>query len=331
VSNTDVARQCIVLLCDEGYLFPSLVCAAQARAHAPASADVVIFLETHELTDERKAILQSASGATVRTVPDWLIEKLNKSVPGGFFRTHVNRAALFRLFVADILDERYDKIIYLDGDIQVRRSLTELLNTPLVEGTVGVVRDWVALHSGDGMPHAAANRTYMEKLEFLPMHWGSYFNSGVMMASPTTWNEIGPKALEFLITRPEACRLHDQSALNHVCRGRTTRLSPRWNFLRQYMPLPAFKAIDPAILHFVGRLKPWDGVYYPWTRTEFKPYVEMAVALRGADVEWHRQSAFRRFAYHFKPLFRRDEYADNSYRRTIHDLILKECSETSPL
>ena len=328
MSNSAAARQCIVLLCDEGYLFPSAVCASQARAHAPTSTDVVIFLETDRLTDERKRILESATGAEVRTVPGWLIEKLDRSVPEGFFRTHVNRAALFRLFVAHMLEQRYERIIYLDGDIQVRRPLAELLTTPVPQGTVGVVPDWVALHSTDGMPYVAANRAYMNKLDFLPEHWGSYFNSGVMVASPDTWNDIGPRALEFLISRPEACRLHDQSALNHVCRGRTTRLSLRWNFLRQYMPLPAYRTIDPAILHFVGRLKPWDGAYYPWARSEYRPYVAMAAALEGADVKWHRQSAVRRLAYHFKPLFRRSEYKDTNYRSTINDLILKECGQT---
>lgn len=320
-------RQCIVLLCDEGYLFPSLVCAKQARLHAPASTDVVLFLETRHLAVERRRVFESVTGAAIRTIPDWLIEMLDKSVPDGFFQTHVNRAALFRLFVARLLDESYERIVYLDGDIQVRRPLVELLTMALPEGTVGVVPDWVALHSADGMPEVAANRAYLAGLDFLPTHWDSYFNSGVMMASPATWNDIGLKALEFLIARPQSCRLHDQSALNHVCRGRTTNLSLRWNFLRQFMPLPAYKAIDPAILHFVGRLKPWDGVYYPWTCAEFQPYVEMSDALRGTDVEWRRQSALRRFAYHFKPFFRRDEYADSSYRQAIDSLIRERCGE----
>lgn len=323
-------RQCIVLMCDDGYLFPSSVCAKQARAYAPESADVVIFIETDELTDERKRILEDATGAIVRTVPKWLIEKLDRSVPEGFFRTHVNRAALFRLFVAHILQESYERIVYLDGDIQVRRSLAPLLTMTLPQGTVGVVPDWVALHSAEGWPHVEANRAYMKKLDFLPEHWSSYFNSGVMVASPDTWNDIGPKALDFLITRPEACRLHDQSALNHVCRSRTTRLSLRWNFLRQYMPLPAYKIVDPAILHFVGRLKPWDGAYYPWTKTEFQPYVEMATALKGAGVRWNRKSMSQRLAYHFKPFLRRDEFADAAYRQAMNGAILEECRKTQP-
>jgi hypothetical protein len=83
------------------------------------------------------------------------------------------------------------------------------------------------------------------------------------------------------------------------------------------MSLPAYAAIDPAIVHFVGKLKPWDGVYAPWGRAEFEPYVEMAKALHGADVAWRRQPPLRRFAYHFKPLVRRDDYADIAYRDAV--------------
>jgi lipopolysaccharide biosynthesis glycosyltransferase len=326
--SSESKRQCIVLLCDEGYLFPSLVCAKQAREHAPTSADVVVFLETDRLTPERQKVFETVSGAAVRVIPAWLTELLDRSVPKDFFKTHVNRAALFRMFVARLLEDRYERIVYLDGDIQVRRSLDELLTIPLLEGTVGVVPDWVALHSVDGMPHAAANRTYMAGLDFSPEQWGSYFNSGVMVASPETWNDIGPKALAFLVARPDSCRLHDQSAFNHVCRGRTTNLSLRWNFLRHFMALPAYSAIDPAIVHFVGKLKPWDGVFAPWGRVEFEPYVAMASALRGTDVAWRRQSRLRRVAYRIKPIVRRDDYADVAYRNAIDNSILKHSGVT---
>ncbi len=315
-------RNCIVLLCDEGYLFPSLVCAKQARAHAPASSDVVIFVETDQLTPERQRVCAQVTGATLCPVPDWLRDLLDRSVPDAFFQTHVSRAALFRLFVGRLLGDHYDRILYLDGDIQVRRSLADLLAIRLPEGTVGVVPDWVALHSVDGMPHVAANRAYLAALDLAPQHWASYFNSGVMMASPETWNDIGPRALEFLVQRPGSCRLHDQSALNHVCRGRTTKLSLRWNFLRQYMALPAYAAVDPAIVHFVGKLKPWDGAFAPWGRAEFEPYLKMAAALQGAKVAWRRQSLLRRMAYRIKPFMRRDEYGVEAYRTAIDHAVL---------
>jgi len=96
------------------------------------------------------------------------------------------------------------------------------------------------------------------------------------------------------------------------------------------MPLPAYEAIDPAVLHFVGRLKPWDGAYHPWTQAEFQPYVDMALALETAGVKWRRQSTLRRLAYRLKPYLQQDDYADPNYRRAISDLIIRKCRETQP-
>src|SRR5437773_5130420 len=89
-SSIDSERQCIVLLCDEGYLFPSLVCAKQARAHAPNTTDVVVFLETDRLTPERQNVFESATGVTIRVIPTWLTDLLDRSVPKDFFQPHVN-------------------------------------------------------------------------------------------------------------------------------------------------------------------------------------------------------------------------------------------------
>jgi lipopolysaccharide biosynthesis glycosyltransferase len=316
------ARQCIVLMCDEDYLFPSLVSAKQARANAPASADVVIFLETDHLDPDRKRIFEAASGAIVRTIPDWLLSLLTRSVPEGFFKTHVSRAALFRMFVGRALEqENYERILYIDGDTQVRASLSELLTMPLAEGTVGAVPDWMALHSTDGMPGVEAIRQYFTGLGLSPGQWSSYFNSGVMVASPATWNDIGPKALEFLIAKPDVCKWHDQSALNYACREQIKSVSFRWNFLRSFMTLPAYKSIDPAIIHFVGRLKPWDGAYAPWSNAEFQPYVEMDAALRGTGLAWKRKPMHERLAYRFKPLFRNDELKGSVYSQRVDNLI----------
>jgi hypothetical protein len=75
------------------------------------------------------------------------------------------------------------------------------------------------------------------------------------------------------------------------------------------------------VIHFVARLKPWDGVYTPWSNAEFQPYVEMAAGLRGADVVWRRKPLAERIAYRFKPLFQKDLFADRAYRKRIDDMI----------
>ena len=196
----------------------------------------------------------------------------------------------------------------MDGDIQVRRSLAELLTTPLPEGTVEVVPDWVALHSVDGMPHVAANRAYMAGLRFAPEHWGSYFNSGVMMASPDTWNDIGPKALAFLVAgRARAgCTTRARSTTSVAAAPRTCRCAGIFCGIScRSRPTPP--SIRPSCISSASS-SPGTASMHRGDAPSSSPMCEMAKALRGTDVAWRRQPALQRIAYHFKPLVKRDDY-----------------------
>jgi lipopolysaccharide biosynthesis glycosyltransferase len=311
----------LCFICDEGYLFPTLVAAKQAVDNAGSIIDVIIFVNQDALDHTSRRQLEKLSGCEIRSIPEWVESLIDNSVPEGFFTTHVNKFALYRLFLGHLIGDEYDRVIYCDGDVQIRRSLTDLVAFELEDGKVGAVPDWVAHHSADGMPHAEDNRKYLTGLGFKPEDWGQYFNSGVMVAAPATWRDIGPKALEFLVAKPEACRLHDQSALNAVCLGRMVALPIRYNFLRQYMELPAYRAVDPVIVHFVGKMKPWDGPFKPWTRKEFQCYVEMYFNLAGAGVLWNRKSWLVRMAYHVKDMLKSSDYKDRLYSKTINQII----------
>jgi lipopolysaccharide biosynthesis glycosyltransferase len=271
------------------------------------------------------------AGVEIHPIPGDVTERLDQAIPRGFFTTHVNRSALFRFFVATLAGDQYEKILYLDGDIQVRESLRELLHLKLPAGRVAVVRDWLALHRRPGMSMPAASGEYLDHLGLSAAEQLGYFNSGVMLASPATWTEIGEAALEFLRAHPDRCRFHDQSALNYVCRERLLHVPLRWNFLRQYMALPAYRAVRPAVVHFVGRLKPWDGTFRPWSRREFQPYADMARTLEGLPVRWPRKPFSERLAYHLRPLAARDEYADRQYRNAVNRLVLGEAGVALPL
>lgn len=310
--------RCVVLLCDKGYLFPTAVTARQAKRWAPDNTDIVVFLDADHIEPDVQSSFERVTGAELRLMPQSINAVLNAHIPADFFQTHVTRAAMFRLFVAQLLPHRYDRILYLDGDIQIKQPLGPLFDIALPAGFVGAVPDWAAICSAEGMLQFEENRRYLSGLGLNEDQWSSYFNSGVMIADSETWNAIGPIALDFLARNPESCRLHDQSALNHACRGRTFSLSPRWNFLRQYMPLPVYREIAPAVVHFVGKLKPWDGAYAPWGTTEFRAYTEMAEMLKGSRIVFRRKPLLRRLSYRIKPLVIRNELSDKTYRNALN-------------
>jgi lipopolysaccharide biosynthesis glycosyltransferase len=50
----------------------------------------------------------------------------------------------------------------------------------------------------------------------------------------------------------------EQSALNELVAGVFAPLSPRYNFMGDFFLLGLEARIDPIVLHFVNRPKPWD-------------------------------------------------------------------------
>ena len=314
---------CLSFLCDQKYLFPTLVAAKQASAQTAGLADIVIVLSSSNLSADQLSLYETVSGAKILPLPAHLNELIDKNIPPDFFKTHVNRAALYRLFIGDVVGGPYDTILYMDGDLNIRGSLADLIKAPLPPGQVGAVPDWVAHHSTPDMPFAEENQAYLTKLQMAPEFWGSYFNSGVMIASRSTWRDIGQAAFQFLIKNPSACRLHDQSALNHASQGRVRILPIRYNYLRQYMDHPVYRQINPAVLHFVGKLKPWQGVFKPWGRAEYQPYVDLYAKLPAGALVWPKKPLLQTLAYKVKTTLAPSDFKDKAYSDRLGQVLLE--------
>lgn len=317
-------KNCIVFACDKGYLLPSLVAAKMAKTHAPANTDVRVMVDEVGIPEEALAQMEAASGAQVRLIAKDVIDEVtNRIAPDHFEGSTLTRAALFRLFVGVLIESDYDRILYLDGDIQIRRSLAPLFELDFPDDHVAGVKDWWPLHACAGIQLTPEVMSYFSGLELTPEETKSYFNTGVTLATPNTWKSIGRDALEYFYKNPKKCFFADQSALNHVCRGRITHISPRWNFLRSFMDLPSFQQIDPAIIHYSSRPKPWDGAFAPWTHAEFQPYVDMMRALEGTGVVWRRQPFLNRMGYRFKRVIGKPEFPDPVQRAALDDIMLR--------
>jgi lipopolysaccharide biosynthesis glycosyltransferase len=292
-------RIAIVFSCDLGYLFPSLAVGKQAVEQAPPGTDVRLILDADALPQATIDRIFEVTGVQV-TLADPTVRaqiaavKPHSSVVAG---SYLSRSALLRLFLPDFLGDAYDRILYLDGDMQVLRPLAPLFAIPAPAGHFLVVKDWVALHAAADMPGHERQQAYLTKLGLPRETWGGYFNSGMMLGDLTAWRSVTKPALEFYQRYPERCLYFDQCALNATAYDRITHVPARWNFLRSHMVLPAYRSIDPAIIHFASRPKPWDGGIAPWGPAMFRPYVELAAQLQGLDLPWRRQPWYRMIGY----------------------------------
>lgn len=180
-------------------------------------------------------------------------------------------ASLYRLHLATLLPTSLERVIYLDADSIVRRTLAPLWATDVGEDLVGAVRDAILCWAALGLPWRQ-----------FEMHPGlPYFNAGVLLIPLARWREskVSEQALE-LTTRHTLEHL-DQSALNVLLPGRWRALEPRWNVQSHHLvgdktnaravedPEQLDAALrDPAIVHLCNG--PWKRPWQPESRHPYR-------------------------------------------------------------
>lgn len=170
-----------------------------------------------------------------------------------------SREAWYRVLLPEVLPD-VSRVLYLDADTIVMRSLDPLWATDLGEYTVGAVANPLYGFMDTGFIHA---------LELAST--ADYFNSGVLLMDLDRWRAQGltQQLMDFIAEHGDAQQWPDQNALNAVLRGRWLPLAPRWNAQNVYFDLkPAQLLCTPAqvrearsapgIIHFVAPYKPWD-------------------------------------------------------------------------
>ncbi len=87
-----------------------------------------------------------------------------------------------------------------------------------------------------------------------------YFNAGLMAIDRAAWRaeKITERATKALRDDPKRFAFMEQDALNATLRGRFAPLSPRCNFMGDFLLLDLERTIEPIVLHFVNAPKPWE-------------------------------------------------------------------------
>ncbi|MDB5540241.1 MAG: hypothetical protein JWQ89_1968 [Devosia sp.] len=259
-----MTNRLVAYVTDSGYLLPSLISACQlADADRMRTADIAIF--TVSVPEEVVSRLQSAlSRYRFQFIP--MDEKAFTPSSATYFREgHVPKASLGRLVLSQYVPAQYDHIVYIDGDTQVCGDVSALLNYDVPEGMVAAVSEAFFLEKPSPQRAAYLSGLGLDDPE-------RYFNSGVLAFRKSTWESVGPEALEYFFRNPTLCQFHDQSALNAVCRDRRVRLDPAYNFHSSFAELGVGRAHPPRIVHFTGSEKPWNYQVWPWSGRLAKPY-----------------------------------------------------------
>jgi len=192
-------------------------------------------------------------------------------------RGHLSVATYARLFLADLLPN-ISRMIYLDADLVVARDLVELWETDLKGMAIGAVPDYDDILLADSPALRYASSEFADKSD-------KCFNAGVLLLDLDKWraSRVAETLLGFSKRYADQTVLCDQDALNVCLSGQYYHLEKGWNarsafFTRKapfewvYDSLPRqlrdASLTGPAIYHFAGPYKPWNGgVRHPCLRS----------------------------------------------------------------
>lgn len=257
---------CACFTTDLGYMFPSLLSAIQVRKHLDGDkCDVVIILFTQgEPFDDIFSAVCRQNGIILITV--------NMKELQGYTTMYA------RLFLDTLLPSAYSRILYIDGDVQITSSLNSLIQSDLPADRFSAVADPMCVTADQPIPEADTIKAYFNSLGVQSTPATPYFNSGVLLINRSSWAKICEDALQFLKENPKLCLFQDQSALNFAGHKKMLPMSFHWNFPIFFRNCGVENQIHPAIYHFMSNPKPWNGVFPPWTKRFFTPYVELVRA-----------------------------------------------------
>lgn len=174
---------------------------------------------------------------------------------------HLTETAMLRLFYDRIVEQRYDRIAYIDCDTIVKKDATVLLTQNIGDHILGAVPDVFAeMNEGD-------ERVY------------PYFNSGVLLINDQRWRSesIGNQLDSILQdSDPQELPCLDQDVLNLLfARLGYCVLPYTFNFqyqarLSSIFSPPGVNLDDARIIHYTGDLKPW----LEWAPQAYSCYYE---------------------------------------------------------
>ena len=237
--------------------------------------DIIIYILDSGISDENKKKIVSVSRQYDRTEPVFIPATdicgklgMNVSVDRGSLSQYA------RLFVSSDLPSDLSRVIYLDCDILIEKSIRRLWNLDLQGKTIAALMD-------------AFSKQYrknigLEKNDIM-------FNSGVMVIDLECWKDknVESRLLEFIVQKKGRIQQGDQGALNHVLSHETFCFEPRFNAVTiffdftykemlTYRNPPVFypealvaEAVDdPDIVHFTTSIfskRPWiEGCHHKY-------------------------------------------------------------------
>jgi lipopolysaccharide biosynthesis glycosyltransferase len=177
------------------------------------------------------------------------------------------RTTFARIYLIDYLPPQ--RTVYLDSDVLATRDFTELFEMDLGPACLAGVPDSAALRLAADpalVPIQQRNRL-MGITDGDPLE---YLNGGVLVFDLDNgdFRELALRARALIVLQGRALKQRDQDAINIAFSGRKHRLESTYNYMTQFyvsdrclersLMQRKYDFADASLIHFSGRVKPWE-------------------------------------------------------------------------
>lgn len=258
---------------DENYVRHAAAAMLSLMDSNKAAERITIHLLSMGIREESREALRRLVEERGREIRFYELGDIRRWFDFSFNSRGFAASALARLFMARVLPEDIERILYMDCDTVVLEDLSPLFRLDMTGYDLGMVMEPTVnkarrrqLGMDDGQP---------------------YFNSGVLLVNLRKWRQDNTEATILNYYRDMGGDLvaPDQDAINGAIPGRILQLEPRYNYgsVQIYYPWKAQKKMasptpfmsegdyrkgteKPAIVHFLGEERPWRaGNRHPYT------------------------------------------------------------------
>lgn len=179
--------------------------------------DLVVYILDSGIKEKNRTKIESIATTYNRRSIKWIKAKdISKVLSMNVVIDRGSLSQYARLFVSTDLPKDLDRVLYLDCDIVINKSIKELWNLDLHGKTIGALMD-------------AFSSLYRDNIDLKPND--IMFNSGVMLINLKKWKEqkVEEQLLKFIERKKGRIQQGDQGTLNAVLSHDTYCFEPRFN------------------------------------------------------------------------------------------------------
>jgi lipopolysaccharide biosynthesis glycosyltransferase len=195
---------------------------------------------------EFKIKLEILDFDVLRFEPSELSDQLPKSA-----------STYFRMFLAELLPQEVEKVLYLDSDTVILGKLDQLINQKLSDFYFLAVPE--CLFTLNSVPRKLLQNNLIGR---------HYFNTGMMFINLDKWRDelVSNHLLQNGQNYKDLITYWDQDILNIYFKDRIGEVDGRFNSFILFNRINP----DPTIIHYAGSVKPWQIINPHPYRAEYK-------------------------------------------------------------